>query len=124
MLGTYDELIHTIFDRKISNVPLECELKYQELEKNKSKYIIWRIKKMIFNIIKLLYVDYNLFFGDCLKGYESKIIGYMIKCYKSSLSVNKFENFLENIEKYGVIFKILSNEKFQLVNIYMIFSLF
>jgi len=111
MLGTYDELIHTIFDRKISNVPLECELKCQKLEKNKSKYISWRIKKMILNIIKLLYVDNNLFFGDCLKGYESKIIGYMIKCYKSALSVNEFEKFLENIEKYGVIFKILSNEK-------------
>ena len=45
ILGTYDELIHTIFDRKISNVPLECELKCQKLEKNKSKYISWRIKK-------------------------------------------------------------------------------
>jgi len=66
---------------------------------------------MILNIMKLLYVDNNLFFGDCLKCYESKIIGYMIKCYKSALSVNEFENFLENIEKYGVIFKILSNAK-------------
>jgi len=80
ILGTYDELIHTIFNRKISNVPLECELKCRELENNKSKCISWRIKKMILNIIKLLYVDNNLFFGDCLKGYESKIIGYMIKC--------------------------------------------
>ena len=122
ILGTYDELIHTIFDRKILNVPLECELKCLELEKNKSKYISWRIKKMILNIIKLLYVNNNLFFGDCLKGYESKIIGYMIKCYKSALSVNEFEKFLENIEKYGVIFKILSNEKIPISeNIYDFF---
>jgi hypothetical protein len=111
MLGKYNELIHTIFNEEISNVPLECDLKCQELEKNKSKYSSWRIKKMIVNLIKLLYVNNNLFFGDCLKGYESNIIKYMIKCYKSALSVNEFENFLKNIEKYGVIFKILSNEK-------------
>ena len=111
MLGKYNELIHTIFNEEISNVPLECDLKCQELEKNKSKYSSWRIKKMIVNLIKLLYVNNNLFFGDFLKGYESNIIKYMIKCYKSALSVNEFENFLKNIEKYGVIFKILSNEK-------------
>ena len=111
MLGTYDELIHTIFKREISNVPLECELKCKELEKNKSKYSSWRIKIMIVNLIKLLYMNNNLFFGDYLKGYESNIIKYMTKCYKSALSVNEFENFLKDIEKYGVIFKILSNDK-------------
>ena len=47
MLGIYDELIHTIFKGEISNVPLECELKCQELEKNKSKYSSWRIKKWL-----------------------------------------------------------------------------
>ena len=66
---------------------------------------------MIVNLIKLLYMNNNLFFGDCLKGYESKIIKYMIKCYNSALFVNEFENFLGGIEKYGVIFKILSNDK-------------
>ena len=111
MLGTYDELIHTIFKREISNVPLECELKCKELEKNKSKYSSWRIKIMIVNLIKLLYMNNNLFFGDCLKGYESEIIKYMIKCYNSALFVNELEDFLGGIEKYGVIFKILSNDK-------------
>ena len=110
-LGTYDELIHTIFNKEISNVPLECDLKYRELEMNKSRYSSWRIKKMIINLIKLLYANNNLFFGDCLKGYESEIIQYMIKCYKSALFVLEFEEFLKNIEKYGVILKILSNEK-------------
>jgi len=84
---------------------LEYDLKCQELEMNKSKYSSRRIKKMIINLFKLLYVNNNLFFGDCLKGYESKIIEYMIKYYKSTLSVYEFENFLKNIEKYGVIFK-------------------
>lgn len=111
MLGTYDELIRTIFNREISNVPFECDIKCQELEENKSKSSSWRIKKMIVNLIKLLYAKNNLFFGDYLKGYESNIIDYMIKCYKSALLVNEFENFLKNIEIYGVIFKILSNEK-------------
>ena len=111
MLGTYDELIRTIFNREISNVPFECDIKCQELEVNKSKSSSWRIKKMIVNLIKLLYAKNNLFFGDYLKGYESNIIDYMIKCYKSALLVNEFENFLKNIEIYGVIFKILSNEK-------------
>ena len=110
MLRTYDELIHTIFNGEIPNVPLECDLKCQELEKNKSKYSSWRIKIMIVNLIKLLYMNNNLFFGDCLKGYESKIIKYMIKCYNSALFVNELEDFLKNIEKYGVILKILSND--------------
>ena len=110
-LSTYDVLINEIFNKKISNVLLECSLKSQELGNNISRYGSLRIKKMILNLITLSYENNNLFFGNCLKGHESEIIEHMIKCYKSSLSVYEFETFLKNIEKYGVILKILSNKK-------------
>ena len=110
ILNPYDELIKVIFNGKKTDVLTNCDIKCQELELKK-KYGSWRIKKMILNLIKLSYKNNNLFFGEYLEAYESTIIEHMIKCYTSALSVFEFETFLRNIEKYGVIFKILSNEK-------------
>ena len=86
-----------------------CSLKLVELEKK--AYLSSKLKIMIIKIMKLLWDGEKFEYRKHLIEFKNIILKNLSNLYQKPLEIGEFEKNFSNIEKYGLVFKILRDSK-------------
>jgi len=96
-----------------------CILKLVELEKK--AYLSSKLKIMIIKIMKLLWDGEKFEYRKYLIEFKNIILKNLSNLYQKPLEIGEFEKNFSNIEKYGLVFKILRDSKLPNVEYILIF---
>ena len=81
-----------------------CELMIKKLKNDPQK-------KMLINIIQLLYSEGSLNFGTYLSQHKSKIIDLLYEGFLDKFKILELIKYLKEIERYGILFPFLEEAK-------------